>query len=217
MKKLSASMGIGSLSLLFAGAVFAQTYPAVPPAPGITAPPAQVQVKERVNAVDGTSNVRTPADARALSETRKPDTRPLQKDKRDNIARRAEGLVVSSMRIIERTEKHIARVNDLTARFEAKGANVDEAKKHTGLAVAKIAEAKIKLEEIKTSIKDIPTATNPRDAIKAAQDKIKEFRAVIKESHHHITNAISSLRNAAGLRDKATTTPARNTDASSVQ
>ncbi|MEK7661883.1 MAG: hypothetical protein AAB355_00055 [Patescibacteria group bacterium] len=192
MKKLSASIGIGAISLLFAGIALAQTNATVP-----TAATKAAQVKEQAK------------EKLKRAAVKKPDTRPLEAAKKNAVEKRAQGLVTSSEKIIENTERQIVRAGELIARFEKKGANVTEAKKHVGLAKAKIAEAKTKLEEIKTAVKGISTATTPRDAIKAVQDKVAELRAIIREGHGHLVEAISSLRNAAGLRTNATTTPAQ--------
>jgi len=190
MKKLSASIGVSAISLIFAGAALAQTNAPIPAAPNINTQ-VREQIRDTVKAV-------TPA---------KPDTRPLEAAKRKEVEKRAQGLVTSSEKIIGNTEKQISRTNELISKFEAKGASVAEAKRHIGLAVTKISEAKTKLEEVKSAVKAIPTATNPRDAVKTVQDKIAEFREVVKESHVHVVEAVSSLRNAVVRMDNQTPPP----------
>ena len=196
MKKILTGFSVGALSLLVAGIALAQSdtttkAPLRPAAQGVRATVVPKKVAEKME----------------NKETR--DARPLAQERKNNVMKRAEGMITGINRMIDQIEKHIGKVGTLIAKFEARGANTTDAKTHLELAKSKLNEVKAKAAEIKSSTQDIGTAQTPRDAIKAFRGKIKELQALIKETRAHIVESIVGLKNGMIKRD-ATATSTEN-------
>ncbi|MEK7558491.1 MAG: hypothetical protein AAB507_01540 [Patescibacteria group bacterium] len=176
MKKILTNFGVGALSFLFAGIALAQ-YDATTKIPG------------RPD-IEG---VRTTVVDKKVIE--KKDTRPLLAEKKTNITKRALAIVVGVGKMVAQIEKHIARVGEMIAKFESKGANTTDAKMHLELAKTKLTEVKAKAGEIKIAVETIGTSQTPRDAVKTFKDKTKELQTLIKETRAHLVESIVALKN----------------------